>query len=260
MERKLKASELKRMARQALAGKYGISAGMQIVLALLALLAGIGLFIPLFFIVMGAEMGIGGEGIILGGLAAFFLLALIAAALGFIIMAGMIRFFYHICTGQKFGMGDLLYGFKNRWWRFLGLGALYELIGLIFGVPGTILQSVSALYPWATWLYGAQIMFQVLSAAVSLVISLFFGQTIYILVEDREKKVFSSLAESVRLMKGNKWRYFYLSLSFIGIALLAVCSFGIGFLWVYPYIYCTYIFFYLDIKRTCASGAQETER
>ena len=41
MERKRKSSELKLMARRTLAGKYGISVGMQVILALLALLGGI---------------------------------------------------------------------------------------------------------------------------------------------------------------------------------------------------------------------------
>ena len=41
MERKLKSSELKLMARRVLAGKYGISVGMQVVVGLLTLLGGI---------------------------------------------------------------------------------------------------------------------------------------------------------------------------------------------------------------------------
>ena len=61
--------------------------------------------------------------------------------------------------------------------------------------------------------------------------------------------MFAALGESVRLMRGNKLRYIYLSLSFTGVYVLTFLSFGIGYLWVLPYIYTTYILFYLDLKR-----------
>ena len=48
-------------------------------------------------------------------------------------------------------------------------------------------------------------------------------------------------------MKGQKGRLLYLSLSFIGMSLLAICSFGIGFLWVNPYQSQTLIAFYRNV-------------
>ena len=249
MERKLKSSELKLMARRALAGKYGISVGMQVVVGLLTLLGGIVTCVPLFMVIIGAELRTGAEAMVFGGLAAFFVLLALLCALSVVLTAGVLRFFYHICTGQAFGMGDLLYGFKNKWWRFVGLGFLLTVIGLIIGVPQSIVQAARTINPWATWLYGLELFLTLFTFVVSVVISLFFGQAVYILVEDRDKKVFSSLAESVRLMRGNKGRYFYLSLSFIGIYLLSFCTLGLGYLWAMPYMYCTYTYFYLDIKK-----------
>ena len=131
----------------------------------------------------------------------------------------------------------------------MGLGFLLTVIGLIIGVPQSIVQAARTANPWATWLYGLELFLTLFTFVVSVVISLFFRQAVYILVEDRDKKVFSSLAESVRLMRGNKGRYFYLSLSFIGIYLLSFCTLGLGYLWAMPYMYCTYIYFYLDIKK-----------
>ncbi|HIZ78662.1 MAG TPA: DUF975 family protein [Candidatus Lachnoclostridium stercorigallinarum] len=249
MERKRKSSELKLMARRTLAGKYGISVGMQVILALLALLGGIAACMPLFMMVFGAGLGVRSEGMMLGGLIAFLLMLLIMCVVGFIVSAGIIRFFYHMCTGQEFGMGDLLYGFKNKWWRFVGLGLLFSLIGFIAGIPEIIVDVAQSLQPWATWLDGVKLILSAITMVISIVISLFFGQAIYILVEDREKKVFQSLAESVRLMRGNKGRYLYFSLSFIGVTLLGLLSFGIGLLWVLPYSYCASVYFYLDIKK-----------
>ena len=73
MDRKLKASELKLEARRLLAGKYGTSAGMLVVVFLLSILGSIAIFFPLIPAIFGAGVtGRVNEGWIFGGLAAFF--------------------------------------------------------------------------------------------------------------------------------------------------------------------------------------------
>ena len=49
-------------------------------------------------------------------------------------------------------------------------------------------------------------------------------------------------------MRGHKFDYFALQLSFIGWAILACLTFGIGFLWLIPYIQLTSIEFYRYIR------------
>ena len=53
-----------------------------------------------------------------------------------------------------------------------------------------------------------------------------------------------AIEESKRLMDGNKMKLFCLDLSFIGWALLSVMTFGIGFLWLMPYMYASRVGFY----------------
>lgn len=55
------------------------------------------------------------------------------------------------------------------------------------------------------------------------------------------------ITESKNLMKGHKWRLFVLDFSFIGWGLLAVLSFGIGFIWLLPYQNATKVAFYEDL-------------
>ena len=50
--------------------------------------------------------------------------------------------------------------------------------------------------------------------------------------------------ESEKLMTGNRGKYFVLQLSFIGWAILACLTFGIGFLWLTSYITISTICFY----------------
>jgi len=50
--------------------------------------------------------------------------------------------------------------------------------------------------------------------------------------------------ESQKTMTGKRAGLFWLQLSFIGWAILGAISFGIGFLWIIPYVQCATIAFY----------------
>ena len=56
------------------------------------------------------------------------------------------------------------------------------------------------------------------------------------------------LDESQRIMKGYKWKLFCLQFSFIGWAIVSVLTFGIGTLWLTPYMNAATANFYENIK------------
>ena len=58
------------------------------------------------------------------------------------------------------------------------------------------------------------------------------------------------------LMKGNKWRLFTLQMSFIGWWFLSVLTFGIGFLWLVPYMNVTFAKLYDDISSGKVTGGR----
>jgi uncharacterized membrane protein len=57
-----------------------------------------------------------------------------------------------------------------------------------------------------------------------------------------------ALKESCRMMKGYKWKLFCLGISFIGWLLLGVLTLGIGYLWIFPYMYMSFANFYENLK------------
>lgn len=63
-----------------------------------------------------------------------------------------------------------------------------------------------------------------------------YSQTYYILKDHPGYSVNRAITESRKIMKGHKWSYFLLQLSFIGWGILSVLTLGIGFLWLMPYI------------------------
>lgn len=76
-----------------------------------------------------------------------------------------------------------------------------------------------------------------------------YAMTPYILIEHPEMSVNKAIDESIYLMDGHKFDYFYLGLSFIGWIILSIMSFGIGFIWLIPYIQTTMAAFYADLKK-----------
>ena len=71
----------------------------------------------------------------------------------------------------------------------------------------------------------------------------------YIMSEDPSMKFKDALAESKKLMNGNKWKSFVLDLSFLGWDILSLCTFGIlGIFFVNPYKASTDAALYESIK------------
>jgi uncharacterized membrane protein len=81
-----------------------------------------------------------------------------------------------------------------------------------------------------------------------IIASLMFSQVYYILAENEDMSAIEAMKESARIMKGNKLRFFILSLSFIGWFILGIITVGIGFLWITPYYTITATNFYKEIS------------
>lgn len=72
--------------------------------------------------------------------------------------------------------------------------------------------------------------------------------TPYIIIEHEDLSTLEAISLSMKMMKGNKWKYFIIELSFIGWGILSILTFGIGFLWLSPYISLTQANFYRDLN------------
>ena len=70
----------------------------------------------------------------------------------------------------------------------------------------------------------------------------------FIIAEDPTMRPSDALVESAYLMDGHKKRYFLFCLSFIPWILLCCLSFGIGFIWLIPYMKASHAKFYYYIK------------
>lgn len=74
-----------------------------------------------------------------------------------------------------------------------------------------------------------------------------YSQTFYLLKDHPEYTALQAITESKRRMKGYKWKFFLLNLSFIGWLILGALPLGIGLFWVFPYISSADAAFYEEI-------------
>lgn len=77
-----------------------------------------------------------------------------------------------------------------------------------------------------------------------------YAMTFYISEDHKDYTVDQCIEASRTMMYGYKWKLFLLHLGFIGWALLAlIFTFGIGFLWLAPYIRTSEAVFYEELKK-----------
>jgi uncharacterized membrane protein len=81
-----------------------------------------------------------------------------------------------------------------------------------------------------------------------IIAALSYSMTYFIIAEDSSISASDAITKSKKMMKGNRWKLVCLGFRFIGWFLLAMLTFGIGFLWVGPYMYVSYAQFYDDLK------------
>ena len=80
----------------------------------------------------------------------------------------------------------------------------------------------------------------------------------HIMYDNPEIKPLEALRESEIMMNGYKMKKFLLDLSFIGLYFLGIITLGIGFIWIYPYIWLAEANFYENLRLKKPAGIAET--
>lgn len=229
---KKSSSELKCVAKGLLAGHYGLLIGA-------ALLYGGGSLV----ITMVLELVFQSDHSVN---ILYFICSLIVSLLSTIFTIGYEKMILEISRGREARLGDLLYGFSHQPDRIILLTILLSLVSLACMLPGSLLLAAGAvmkLIPLT--LVG---ILALLTGTVFLFILSFGYSMVFLLYLDNpEKGVIQLMRESRTLMKGNKGRYFYLQISFIGLMLLSILTCFIGLLWLMPYMEMTSVLFYRNL-------------
>ena len=162
----------------------------------------------LFFIIVGIGGGIPYAGVI------------ISLVIGGPMTLGLTRYFVRLKRGEAPALENLFDGFKD----FVPSLVLYILISVF-----TFLWTLLLIVP-------------------GIIAAIRYSQAFFILNDNPGMEALQAIKLSKEMMQGNKGKYFVLCLSFIGWAILATIPFGIGWLWLSPYMYTTFANYYDDLK------------
>lgn len=252
MKQYKKPYELKNLAKDKLQDKYGAAV---LILFLYSLITnGMSLFVGMLANMTSATAyALTGSPTVVTVITIIFELINLAVVIVLgILQAGSAFFFLNLACGQPYATGNLFYGFKKDSGKALILSAVVGLCNAVCLYPSQYCLSAYLNTRDTRMLHIACIL-MLIGFCVYIPVSLGLSQVFYLMLDYPERTARDTLSLSFQVMKGHKGQLFYLQLSFIPMMILCICSFGIGFLWLNPYMQMTYTYFFLDIMNPAES-------
>lgn len=231
-------SELKRCARQSLTGHYRVPCYTFLMAILLT---------TILTIIFESVSGLSAPGYtptviqyVIYFLACFFI-----SVLSTLLLCGRSKIHLDLTAGNDVSSGDLFYAFRFHSNKFILASMQFTLVLFLCSLPSNCMYMFPAFRENTAYL----LVYCVLSAAggiIALFYSLTYAFVFFVLIDHPEYAVQEAFRESRRIMKGHKWKFFVLTISFIGWYLLGILSLFIGYIWIIPYVMQTYTEFYKE--------------
>ncbi len=182
----------------------------------------------------------------------FNLLLLIANIICSVMDIGIALYFLNIACNRPLSVRDLFYGFQNDSRKSLSIATAIVLCRLVCLGPFQYLAQNLLRTRDLKWLLYAGIAF-VIGLCIYVAVSLGIALSYYLLLDFPQNSAKETLALCWRIMRGQRRRLFLLEISFLPLTLLCILSFGIGYLWLEPYMQMTYACFFLDLMNPTAA-------
>ena len=87
-----------------------------------------------------------------------------------------------------------------------------------------------------------------------------YALTPYILLDEPELTAKQAISRSCEIMQGRRWKLFCLYFSSIGWGILCLLTFGIGFLWLVPYMNASVAAFYEDARAEYEASLRDEDQ
>jgi uncharacterized membrane protein len=209
-----------------------------------------------------------------------YIVTFIAQVLVSVLDLGLIFIYMKSACNIKSHVKDLFFGYQHHFSRAVKIGLILVLINSICMIPMEIatIQFVNILdnnaffnsfsssglgeymigggaqsydlaesYSVLTSSMMKYYMIMLVCSLVSFVLTLPFFPAYYMLLDFPNQSVTQILKKCFYVMHGNVFRLLWMYMSFVPLMLLSVFTFGIGLIWVIPYMKMTAANFYLDM-------------
>lgn len=175
-----------------------------------------------------------------------FALTVIVELFSGILIAGSAYLYLNAATGKPAQISDIFHCFSNYPNKAITVQAVFVVLSLITAVPGLIFTHTAITTP-LDLINPVFITIELVSIIVAFVADIFLGFCFYMMHDFPSLTSGQIIKTCIKLMKGYKKKLVLLKLSFIPLYLLGLLSFGLGFLWISPYVSMCQVNFYLNL-------------
>ena len=187
----------------------------------------------------------------------YYAVTILTAILLGLFNVGQAYLFLKLACGQMISISDIFYGFRKQVDKSLIVLTVITVLTNLCTAPYTyflnklmtvnISSSLSIQYDWHFEYFLPFCIACTVGSIALIIVNLLFSQVFYLLLDFPDYSAKDLMLYAIRLMKGNMGRLFYIEVSFIPLFLLGILSFGIGLLWITPYVNATMANFFLDL-------------
>lgn len=245
-------AQLKEKARDQMAGRYGNAILLSICRGLIVFSLSFAISMT-FSMVVTVRVLMGGSGDT--SLTEYLLLTACTTLLSIfagVFQTGITLFYLNTACNRPATIANLFYGFKYLFKKSLGISAVLILLNTLCTLPCNIcyfLLRTGKGFDNVTMaiLY---IVLMIIGVGIYIPLALGLSQSYYLLLDFPQYSATELMKLSFRIMKGHKWELFCLELSFLPLGFLCLLSFGIGTLWLVPYMNMTKTLYFLDLMQS----------
>lgn len=244
-------SDLKNTAKEKLTGKYGSALAVS---TLLPFSFSFAILFPLFMttlapyiIICETNNGDLSDISIVIFLLLCYLTLIIGGILTYMLRSGITLFFLKTSCKQHGTFSDLFFGFIWQLKKSLVYSVISSLMFHIIMLPFEFFLLAIICGVHTPFTITAVTVSFVLGMLIYKPLELALSQYYFLLLDFPKEKASKLIKMSMHIMKGHKWRFLMLQISFLPLQFLSVLSLGVGFLWVIPYQEMTYSLFFLDL-------------
>ena len=193
-------------------------------------------------------------------LSAVFLLSIVIGLYTIIMNFGYVSYTLRLARGEQPSYRNLLDGFSTIG-RVLLSGILVSIFNGLWSLAGMagliLILVIAALLLGQLELLGAVVMFAAIIAYAVFIISVAYRYVLtdFFLLDHPDWTALQCVTASKLAMRGHKWEYFVMGLSFIGWSLLVPFTLGILSLWLTPYLCATAANFYDAVTGAPPAGS-----
>ena len=242
---------LKDKARDQMAGRYGNAILLSICRGLIVFSLSFAVSMT-FSMIVTVRVLMGGNGDT--SLTEYLLLTACTTLLSIfagVFQTGITLFYLNSACNRPAMISNLFYGFKYLFKKSLGISAVLILLNtactLPFDICYFLLRSGKG-YDAVTMAILC-IVLMIIGMCIYIPLALGLSQSYYLLLDFPQYSATELMKLGFRIMKGHKWELFCLQLSFLPLGLLCLLSFGIGTLWLVPYMNMTQTLYFLDLMQ-----------